>query len=216
MKRERVVILIYFVILLTAIAGMKTIINEFKAEVEELQDENKQLKEENKKLEKELEQIRNTNNGLNKIIDQYRVETNALREKIKTTSRGIVSRSLGEFTVTCYDLSIQSCGKEVGSKGYGITASGVSLVGHTWETARAIAVDPKIIPLGSKVRLTFTEKGYSKYNGIYNAVDTGGAVKGSKIDFFWGDFKQNEPHESLWDFGKTRAIVEVIEGGKGN
>ena len=204
MKKERTVILLYFVILLTAIAGMKTVINEFKAEVEELQDENKQLKE-------ELEQIRNTNDGLNKIIDQYKVETNTLREKIKTTSRGIVSRNLGKFTVTCYDLSVQSCGKPVGSKGYGITASGVSLVGHTWKTARAIAVDPRVIPLGSKVRLTFAEEGYSKYNGIYNAVDTGGAVKGNKIDFFWGDFKQNEPHKSLWDFGKTKAIVEIMK-----
>ena len=204
MKKERTVILLYFVILLTAIAGMKTVINEFKAEVEELQDENKQLKE-------ELEQIRNTNDGLNKIIDQYKVETNTLREKIKTTSRGIVSRNLGKFTVTCYDLSVQSCGKPVGSKGYGITASGVSLVGHTWKTARAIAVDPRVIPLGSKVRLTFAEEGYSKYNGIYNAVDTGGAVKGNKIDFFWGDFKQNEPHKSLCDFGKTKAIVEIMK-----
>lgn len=216
MKRERVVILIYFAILLIAMAGMKTIINEFKAGYEELAKENEKLQAENKQLEEELGQIRNTNDGLSKIIDQYKVETNTLREKIKTTSRGSVSRNLGKFTVTCYDLSVQSCGKEVGSKGYGMTASGVSLVGHTWKTARAIAVDPKVIPLGSKVRLTFTEEGYSKYNGIYNAVDTGGAVKGNKIDFFWGDFKQNEPHKSLWDFGKTKAIVEVIEGGKGN
>gem|GEM_PF-2026358 len=212
MKRERAVILLYFVILLTAIAGMKTIINEFKVGYEELAKENEQLESKLEELKTENSELKAENKELKESIVEYQSESKKLKEKIKTTtSRGNVSRSLGEFVVTCYDLSVQSCGKPVGSKGYGITASGVSLVGHTWKTARAIAVDPKVIPLGSKVRLTFTEKGYSKYNGIYNAIDTGGAVKGNKIDFFWGDFKQNEPHKSLWDFGKTKAIAEIVK-----
>lgn len=210
MKRERTVILLYFVILLTAIAGMKTVINEFKAETKKLQSEKSQLN-------KELEQSNREKEELNKKIIEYQTESKELKEKInklQSTSRGTSrnrAKNLGEFVVTCYDLSVQSCGKEVGSKGYGMTASGVSLVGHTWKTARAIAVDPRVIPLGSKVRLTFTEEGYEKYNEIYTAVDTGNAVKGNKIDFFWGDFKQNEPHESLWDFGKTKAIVEIVK-----
>ena len=214
MKRERAVILLYFAILLIAMAGMKTIINEFKAGYEELAKENEKLQAENKQLEEELGQIRNTNDGLSKIIDQYKVETNTLREKIKTTSRGSVSRNLDKFTVTCYDLSVQSCGKEVGSKGYGMTASGISLKGHTWETARAIAVDPKVIPLGSKVELIFTNEKYSKYNGIYHCIDTGGAIKGKRIDFFLGDFNQNKTHQDVWDFGKTKAVVRVLEQGR--
>lgn len=208
MKKEGALLIIYFVILLIAIAGMKAINNEFKVEVEELQEENKQLDNKIAQLEKE-------NKELNQSIVEYQAESKKLKEKIKsTTSRGIASRNLGKFTVTCYDLSIQSCGKPVGSKDYGLTASGISLKGHTWETARAIAVDPKVIPLGSKVELIFTNEKYSKYNGIYHAVDTGGAIKGNKIDFFLGDFNQNKTHQSVWDFGRTRAVVKVLEQGR--
>lgn len=213
MKRERTVILLYFVILLTAIAGMKTVINEFKAETKKLQSEKSQLN-------KELEQSNREKEELNKKIIEYQTESKELKEKInklQSTSRGTSrnrAKNLGEFVVTCYDLSVQSCGKEVGSKGYGMTASGVSLVGHTWKTARAIAVDPKVIPLGSKVELIFTNEKYSKYNGIYHCIDTGGAIKGKRIDFFLGDFNQNKTHQDVWDFGKTKAVVRVLEQGR--
>ena len=40
-----------------------------------------------------------------------------------------------------------------------------------------IAVDPKVIPLGSKVHV----EGY----GYAVAADTGGAIKGNKIDVFF-------------------------------
>ena len=46
------------------------------------------------------------------------------------------------YVVTAYDLSVQSCGKPIGHPAYGITASGYSLVGHTWYSVRVIAVDP--------------------------------------------------------------------------
>lgn len=129
---------------------------------------------------------------------------------VKSSTRSY-DRNSNLYTITCYDLSVQSCGKPVGHKNYGITASGFNLTGHTWETARAVAVDPRRIPLGSKIKITFTNEKYSKYNGIYTAVDTGGAIKGNKLDFFLGDFNQNEAHPSTKEFGKTQAIIEIIK-----
>lgn len=45
-----------------------------------------------------------------------------------------------------------------------------------------IAVDPRVIPLGSEIDLEFPE--YPSLNGRYIAQDTGGAIKGTKIDVF--------------------------------
>lgn len=59
----------------------------------------------------------------------------------------------------------------------GQTATGVRPT-----AGRTIAVDPSIIPLGSKVRLEFTEARLQQYNGIYYAEDTGGAIKGYRVD----------------------------------
>lgn len=124
-----------------------------------------------------------------------------------------VSRSMSRrfnVTVTAYDLSINSCGVPVGCNGYGMTASGFDLTGHSLESARAIAVDPNIIPLGSKVRIKFKDPEWQHLNGIYNAVDTGGAIVGNRIDLFYGDFGTNETDQSVWNFGRREAIAEIL------
>lgn len=78
-------------------------------------------------------------------------------------------QSLGRFKITHYC----SCFYCTGSWGGSHTASG------TVPTAgRTIAVDPSVIPLGSQVII----------NGhVYTAEDTGGAIKGNKIDIFVSD-----------------------------
>lgn len=147
-------------------------------------------------------------------LEEYKTELESENERLsvlKTPTRALESRTSKEYTVTCYDLSIQSCGKAIGSKGYGMTASGFSLIGHTWETARTIATDPRVIPLGSKVELTFTDGNYSKYNGIYTSRDRGGDIKNNRIDFFLGDYNQNEAHPDTAIFGKTKATIRILE-----
>lgn len=134
-------------------------------------------------------------------------------EKAVMPSRGVV-RSNNVFDVTAYDLSVASCGKRVGDKGYGITRSGKSLVGETWDSARAIAVDPLVIPLGSKVEISFIDENYKIYDGVYTAIDTGGAIKGNKIDIFLGDFNSEKANPTVTKFGRTKANVKVLEGGE--
>ena len=64
-----------------------------------------------------------------------------------------------------------------------------------------------MIPLGSKVKLYFDEK-YKHLNGIYIARDTGGAIKGNKIDLFMGD---GLVREEVMEFGRRKVQVEIIE-----
>ena len=114
-----------------------------------------------------------------------------------------------DFEITAYDLSYQSCQKTPEHPAYGITASGVSLKDHTRESAMAIAVDPNQIPLGSKVLIIFEDENRAKYNGVYTAVDTGGAINGNRIDIFFGDEKEDVSNEAI-EFGRASAKVLVL------
>lgn len=165
--------------------------------VQTLKQETNTLKEEKSSIVEEKTQVENE-------LEFVREENQRLQEEVSR-------RASREFNVvvTGYDLSVQSCGKYPGSPGYGITASGVSLVGHSLESARAIAVDPRMIPLGSKVRLRFNDPEWQHLNGIYTAVDTGGAINGNRIDLFFGDSGNSVSQEAL-RFGRRGAKAVVL------
>ena len=63
------------------------------------------------------------------------------------------------------------------------TATAYSLPGRTASGRRVtkglIAADPRVLPLGSRVRLVA-----GSYSGEYLVADTGGAIKGKKIDIW--------------------------------
>ena len=107
-----------------------------------------------------------------------------------------------EFTITAYDNSIESQGKWVDQ-----TATGFNLKNHTLISAKCIAVDPKVIPLGSKVELIFDDD-YAHLNDVYIARDTGGAIKGDRIDLFMGD---GVDKKVVRDFGKRKVKVRVLD-----
>lgn len=58
-----------------------------------------------------------------------------------------------------------------------IGCSGITAAGTVPEKGRTIAVDPDVISLGSEVRID---------GQVYIAEDTGGAIKGNKLDLFVG------------------------------
>lgn len=78
------------------------------------------------------------------------------------------SNSQKEITVkaTAYTASCDGCS--------GTTATGINIKANPNE--KVIAVDPSVIPLGSKV--------YVEGFGEATAADTGGAIKGNRIDVF--------------------------------
>ncbi|WP_246316570.1 G5 and 3D domain-containing protein [Planococcus glaciei] len=93
-----------------------------------------------------------------------------------------------EFYVsaTAYTASCAGCS--------GITATGINLKANPG--LKVIAVDPNVIPLGSKVYV----EGY----GYAVAGDTGGAIKGNKIDLFVAN------HSDAIAFGRKQVKVTVL------
>lgn len=108
-------------------------------------------------------------------------------------TRGSSTRSVsgGGITVeaTAYDDNPANNGGYVG-----LTAMGTKL------RPGVIAVDPRVIPLGTKVYITYpdgTPWGY----GI--AEDTGGAIKGNKIDIFMSS-------DLTWSFGRRQMKLYIV------
>jgi len=67
-----------------------------------------------------------------------------------------------------------------------------------------IAADPRVLPLGSRVRI---EAG--SYSGEYVVADTGGAVKGHRIDIW------TPTSRDAMRFGRRAVKLTVLElGGK--
>ncbi|MED3687735.1 LysM peptidoglycan-binding domain-containing protein [Peribacillus butanolivorans] len=92
-------------------------------------------------------------------------------EKEKTTSKSQATHQSDiekEITVraTAYTADCQGCS--------GTTATGIDLKANP--DAKVVAVDPSVIPLGSKVYV----EGY----GYATAEDTGSAIKGNRVDIF--------------------------------
>ena len=87
-------------------------------------------------------------------------------------------RSLGLFRTTAY-CPCYKCSEGWGRR----TSSGaIARSGHT------IAVDPRVIPMGSKVMIGGV---------IYTAEDRGGGVKGNHIDIFYDTHGQTRQHGSF-------------------
>jgi 3D (Asp-Asp-Asp) domain-containing protein len=105
-----------------------------------------------------------------------------------------------EFIATAYDLSFESCGKYPSHPEYGITFSGKKA-----QRGRTIAVDPNLIPLGSRVHMTFPNN-YKYLNGWYMAEDTGRLVKGKIIDVYFGESAFYEMER----FGSMIVKVKIV------
>lgn len=73
----------------------------------------------------------------------------------------------------------------------GITRSGTQVSRGT------IAVDPRVIPLGTKVYV----EGY----GHAECLDTGGAIKGNRIDLYM------DSREECFEFGRRDVRVWIVE-----
>ncbi|MEY8414712.1 3D domain-containing protein [Tissierella praeacuta] len=114
------------------------------------------------------------------------------------TSRGNTSyRKAMTMTATAYDLSFESCGKSPGDRYYGLTASGTKV------RPGVVAVDPRVIPLGTKLYVQSLDG--TKDYGFAIAEDTGGAIKGNKIDLFF------ESSSAVNRFGRRKVKVYVLK-----
>lgn len=96
------------------------------------------------------------------------------------------------FECTAYCNCIKCCGKyspEAGGKG-------TTFSGTYPREGRTIAVDPRVIPIGTKVVIN---------GNVYVAEDTGGAIKGNRIDIYF------ESHERGNAFGRRNLKVKILK-----
>lgn len=104
--------------------------------------------------------------------------------------------SIGSFAITYYSAYD---GTQIG-----ITAGGTNMAGgniYTSDGYRIIATDTSVIPLGTVVRVT-TSNGESF---LAKADDTGGAIKGNRIDI-----AVSSPNQAF-ALGRGTATVEIVK-----
>lgn len=93
-------------------------------------------------------------------------------------------------------LTVEASAFTAGCSGCsGKTAYGIDL--HKNPDIKLIAVDPNMIPLGTKVWV----KGY----GIAIAGDTGGSIKGGKIDVFMKTKKE------AYSWGRKKVEIKILK-----
>lgn len=111
------------------------------------------------------------------------------KAKTKSISRGNAPSGGKEFYVsaTAFTAFCNGCS--------GITTTGINLKANP--DAKVIAVDPDVIPLGSKVWV----EGY----GYAVAGDTGSAIQGNKIDVFMPTKQQ------AYGFGRKKVKIKILD-----
>lgn len=134
----------------------------------------------------------NENVQAEQVVAQPVEETTTAQQKATVQSQSTEQQpqtSSGEtitVTATAYTAHCEGCS--------GITATGINLLKNP--DMKVIAVDPSVIPLGTKVYV----EGYG--NAI--AGDTGGAIKGNKIDVFIPE------HSEAMSWGRKTVNVTIL------
>nr|WP_243355819.1 G5 and 3D domain-containing protein [Bacillus litorisediminis] len=139
--------------------------------------------ENGKEVSRKLVETKTLQESQNKIV--------AVGNQVQTASisRGSAPVSGKEFYVnsTAYTAFCNGCS--------GVTATGINLRSNP--DIKVIAVDPSVIPLGSKVYV----EGY----GHAIAADTGSAIKGNKIDVFFAT------KEEAYRWGVRKVKITILE-----
>lgn len=183
--RTLILVIIMFIISITTIICLGRVIYKTTMEVESLKEQLGESKEYELKLEKEIELLIE-NNAI--LLDKHNeLESKLERSKSQSKVTRGSSKSTLEFVATAYCPCEICCGKWSG----GNTKSGTIP-----KEGRTIAVDPNVIPLGSKVIVNGTS---------YIAEDTGSAIKGNMVDIFFNN------HQEALNWGRQKVRVEVIK-----
>ena len=182
------------------------------------------LKRENARLDKGTEKVvKRGEEGIRekqyKVVTEDGIET--LRELVKDsvvldpinmimefgtvlnhkTARGdtIRYKKVLDMKATAYTASFKDTGKHPGDPGFGITRTGIRA------KKGVIAVDPKVIPLGTRVYVEVA--GSTPDYGFALAADTGGAIKNNKIDLYFDD----QDFVDKWGAKKVKVYILLDE-----
>jgi len=126
-------------------------------------------------------------------------DTTKVEEGVLETADGelIEYSEVMQLEATAYCPCYSCCGKYPGNKWYNITATG------TKGRVGVIAVDPRVIPLGTKVYIEGLNG--AKNYGYAVAEDTGGAIKGQIIDLYLNT------HKETINWGRQQVKVYILK-----
>jgi len=125
---------------------------------------------------------------------------------VRETKPGVVTTDDGkeikykkviDVYATAYCACKSCCGKSPSHPAYGITAMGTKAAHGT------VAVDPRVISLGSKLYIEGIGSTYDY--GYSQALDTGRSIKGNKIDLYF------ESHSEALKWGKKKVRVYILD-----
>lgn len=147
------------------------------------------------KVQKTYEVILENGQEVSKTLISENVMENATdkivavgtKEMTQLVSRGTETGKEFYFSSTAYTASCNGCS--------GKTATGIDL--HANPGAKIIAVDPSVIPLGTKVYV----EGY----GYAIAADTGTRIKGNKIDVFFAS------QSDAYRWGQRTVKIKILQ-----
>ncbi|MFZ0444651.1 MAG: 3D domain-containing protein, partial [Bacillus sp. (in: firmicutes)] len=144
------------------------------------------VKENGKEISRKLLKTETVEESKNRVVALGTKPAQTVRTASVSRNNDSVEK---EFYVnaTAYTAHCSGCS--------GTTATGVNLRANPG--AKVIAVDPSVIPLGTKVHV----EGY----GYAVAADTGSAIKGNKIDVFISS------KSAAYQWGSRQVKIKVLE-----
>ena len=128
-------------------------------------------------------------------ISTLEIEESSLSQESNNSGESNNGTSSGGNNGTNSDYLATHSMSATAYTGHGLTALGLKPVRDP-NGLSTVAVDKNVIPLGSKVYV----EGY----GYAIASDTGGAIKGNKIDLYFNTL------EECYSFGRRTVTVHVI------
>lgn len=140
----------------------------------------------------------------NTYVNDEHVSTDVLKSEIKEEAKTEIQKVGTKATPAQAAMGDRKVKKVITMQAtaYDPTAGSKTAMG-TRARVGAVAVDPRVIPLGSKLYIESAD-GFPTY-GYATAEDTGGAIKGNRIDLFYSTNAQ------ALRFGRRNVKVYVLE-----
>lgn len=160
----------------------------------------KEVKDSKSKIKEKESDLNAKKKELDDFLDEYKEYKDKTNKQLKeakdevkkqkaVASRGKQAKKTFTVEATAYTSTCEGCS--------GITKTGVNVKD---KTPNIIAVDPKVIPLGSKVEIIYG----GKRLGYFTAEDTGGDIKGYRIDIL------TKTEKDAYKFGRKQVTLRIL------
>ena len=163
--------------------------------IAEQEEEIKRLKEENEKLKEQLTQLEAKNRYLENAVTTLKKALTKKLSDMAPALKEVAGITIDRFTVTAYAPAAGgiNCGKNCNVTAKLFTVSAIKDI----DNVTYCAVDPKVIPMYSILII-------QGFNKPCVAVDTGGSIKGNRIDILMHSV------ESAKKWGRRTRMVIII------